>query len=69
MNPADEMIPDLDNEGLEDEIEETPKVYLRPPTKFKIYEYHIMEEFILILRGERADKLECAIRGRGAYEN
>lgn len=26
-----------------------------------------MEEFIWTLKGEKADKLECAIRGRGAF--
>ena len=35
--------------------------------RFEIHEYHIMEEFIWTLNGERADKLECAIRGRGAF--
>ena len=28
-----------------------------------------IEEFIWTLNGERADKLECAIRGRGAFED
>lgn len=64
---ADELITGLDNEGLADEIDENPKRYLRLPTKFEIHEYHIMEEFIWTLKGERADKLECAIRGRGAF--
>lgn len=64
---ADELITGLDNEGLEDEIEENPERYLRLPTKFEIHEYHIMEEFIWTLKGERADKLDCAIRGRGAF--
>lgn len=64
---ADELITGLDNEGLEDEIDENPERYLRLPTKFEIHEYHIMEEFIWTLKGERADKLECAIRGRGAF--
>ena len=66
---ADELITGLDNEGLADEIDENPKRYLRLPTKFEIHEYHIMEEFIWTLNGERADKLECAIRGRGAFED
>lgn len=35
--------------------------------RFEIHEYHIMEEFICTLKGEKADKLECAIRGRGAF--
>ena len=64
---ADELITGLDNEGLEDEIEENLERYLRLPTKFEIHEYHIMEEFIWTLKGERADKLDCAIRGRGAF--
>ena len=64
---ADELITGLDNEGLEDEIEENLERYLRLPTKFEIREYHIMEEFIWTLKGERADKLDCAIRGRGAF--
>ena len=64
---ADELITGLDNEGLDHEIEENPKRYLRLPTKFEIHEYHIMEEFIWTLKGKRADKLECAIRGRGAF--
>ena len=64
---ADELITGLDNEGLEDEIEESPERYLRLPTKFEIHEYHIMEEFIWTLKGEKADKLERAIRGRGAF--
>lgn len=64
---ADELITGLDNEGLEDEIDENPERYLRLPTKFEIHEYHIMEEFIWTLNGERADKLECAIRGRDAF--
>ena len=64
---ADELITGLDNEGLEDEIEENPERYLRLPTKFEIHEYHIMEEFIWTLKGERADKLGCAIQGRGAF--
>ena len=66
---ADELITGLDNERLEDEIDENPERYLRLPTKFEIHEYHIMEEFIWTLNGERADKLECAIRGRGAFED
>lgn len=64
---ADELITGLDNEELEDEIEENLERYLRLPTKFEIHEYHIMEEFIWTLKGERADKLDCAIRGRGAF--
>lgn len=64
---ADEPSTDLDNEGLEAEMEENPERYLRLPTKFEIHEYHIMEEFILTLKGEKADKLEYAIRGRGAF--
>ena len=64
---ADELITGLDNEGLEDEIEENPERYLRLPTKFEIHEYHIMEEFIWTLKGEKADKLECAIQGRGVF--
>ena len=64
---ADELITGLDNEGLEDEIDENPNRYLRLSTKFEIHEYHIMEEFIWTLNGERADELECAIRGRGAF--
>ncbi len=64
---ADELITGMDNEGLADEIEENPERYLRLPTKFEIHEYHIMEEFIWTLKGEKADKLECAIRGRGAF--
>ena len=64
---ADELITGLDNERLEDEIDENPERYLRLPTKFEIHEYHIMEEFIWTLNGERADKLECAIRGRDAF--
>ena len=64
---ADELITGLDNEGLEDEIEENLERYLRLPTKFEIHEYHIMEEFIWTLKGERADKLDCAIRGRRAF--
>ena len=64
---ADELITGLDNEGLEDEIEENLERYLRLPTKFEIHEYHIMEEFIWTLKGDRADKLEHAIQGRGAF--
>lgn len=61
---VDELVTGLDNEGLDHEIEENLGRYLRLPTKFEIHEYHIMEEFIWTLNGERADKLECAIRGR-----
>ncbi|MCI8830705.1 MAG: hypothetical protein HFG43_06925 [Lachnospiraceae bacterium] len=64
---ADELVTGLDNEGLEDEIEENLERYLRLPTKFEIHEYHIMEEFIWTLKGDRADKLEHAIQGRGAF--
>lgn len=64
---VDELITGLDNEGLEDEIDENPGRYLRLPTKFEIHEYHIMEEFIWSLNGEKADKLEYAIKGRGAF--
>lgn len=65
---ADELITGLDNEGLEEEIEENYGTrYLRLPTKFDIHEYHIMEEFIWTLEDERANKLECAIQGRGAF--
>ena len=64
---ADELVTGLDNEGLEDEIEENPERYLRLPVKFEIHEYHIMEAFIWTLKGEKADKLESAIRGRGAF--
>lgn len=64
---VDELVTDLDNEGLQDEIEENMERYLRLPTKFEIHEYHIMEEFIWTLNGETAEKLECAIRGRGAF--
>ena len=64
---ADELATGLDNEGLEDEIDENPGRYLRLPTKFEIHEYHIMEEFIQTLKGERADRLEYAIQGRGAF--
>lgn len=64
---VDELIICLDNEGLEDEIEETPERYLRLSAKFEIHEYYIMEEFMWTLKGEKADKLECAIRGRGAF--
>ena len=65
---ADELITGLDNEGLEVEIEENYGTrYLRFPTKFDINEYHIMEEFIWTLEVEKANKLECAIQGRGAF--
>lgn len=64
---ADELTTGLDNGGLEDAIDENPERYLRLPTKFEIHEYHIMEEFIWTLKGERADKLACAIRGRRAF--
>jgi len=64
---ADELVTGLDNEGLEDEIEENLERYLRLPTKFEIHEYHIMEEFIWTLKVDRADKLEHAIQGRGAF--
>ena len=65
---ADELITGLDNEGLEEEIEENYGTrYLRLPTKFDINEYHIMEEFIWTLEDEKANKLECAIQGRGAF--
>lgn len=65
---VDELITGLDNEGLEDEIDENPERYLRLPTKFEIHEYHIMEEFIWTLKGEKANKLEYAIQGRGAFQ-
>lgn len=64
---ADELITGLDNEELEYEIDENPERYLRLPTKFEIHEYHIMEEFIWTLKCEKADKLGCAIQGRGAF--
>lgn len=64
---ADELATDLDDEGLEDEIDENPERYLRLPTKLEIDEYQIIEEFILTLEGERASKLEDAIQGRGAF--
>ena len=65
---ADELSTGLDNEGLEEEIEENYGTrYLRLPTKFDINEYHIMEEFIWTLEDEKANKLECAIQGRGAF--
>lgn len=64
---ADELITGFDNEGLGDEIDENPERYLRLPTKFEIHEYHIMEEFIWTLEGEKARKLEYAIKGRGAF--
>lgn len=65
---ADELVTGLDNEGLEDEIDENPERYLRLPTRFEIHEYHIMEEFILSLTREKAQKLERAIQGRGAFK-
>lgn len=64
---ADELITCLDNEGLEDEIDDNPERYLRLPTKYEIHEYHIMEEFIWSLEGEKAAKLEYTIQGRGAF--
>ncbi len=64
---ADELITGLDKEGLEDEIDENPDCYLRLPTKFEIHEYHIMEEFIWTLTGEKAARLERSIQGRGAF--
>lgn len=64
---ADELATGLDNEGLEDEIDENWNRYLRLPTKFEIHEYRIMEEFVWTLKGERANKLERAIQGRGAF--
>ena len=65
---VDEMDTDLDNERLEDEIDENPERYLSLPTKFDIHDYHIMEEFIRTLKGERANNLEHAIQGRGAFK-
>jgi len=64
---VDELISGLDNEGLEDEIEENPDRYLKMPTNFEVHEYHIMEEFIWTLKGEKAAKLKRAIQGRGAF--
>lgn len=64
---ADELMTGLDNEGLEDKIDENPERYLRLPTKFEIHEYHIMEEFIWTLKGEKANQLERVIQGRGAF--
>lgn len=40
---------------------------LRLPTKFEIHEYHIMEEFIWTLENKKSNKLENAIRGKGAF--
>ena len=58
----------LDNEGLEEEIEEKYGIrYLRLPTKLEIHEYHIMEEFIWTLKNENSNKLENAIRRKGAF--
>lgn len=64
---ADELITGLLNEGMEDDIDENPDRYIRLPTKFEIHEYHIMEEFIWTLQEEKANKLEYAIQGRGAF--
>ena len=50
---VDELVTGLDNERLDHEIEENLGRYLRPPTKFEIHKYHIMEEFIWTLKGKR----------------
>lgn len=64
---VDELATGLDNEGLDYEIDENPERYIRLPTKFEIHEYHIIEKFIWTLKGEKVERLEHAIQGRGAF--
>lgn len=64
----DEILTGVDSSALLTDIEENWENYIHLPTKYDINEYHIMEKFIWKLTSEvMQDKLERAIRGKGAF--
>lgn len=65
---ADALITGIVDEKLDEELEMNYDKYFKLPTKYEINEYQIMEEFIWSLPdGNKQDKLENAIRGKGAF--
>lgn len=65
---ADSMLTGEDDSELEADMEENWEDYYPLPGKFEIDEYSMMEEFIRSLPdGKARNRLESAIRGKGAF--
>ena len=67
---ANPLMTDLteDDKALAAAIDDTPERFLRFPTKYDIYQYRIMENFIDQLPpGKAQEELVHAIRGKGAF--
>ncbi len=62
---SDMAMTTTEKEEISDRLDEDG--FYRLPTSFDVRDYDIMEDFVYTLSGTARDKLESAIRGRGAF--